>query len=382
VDVSIAGDPKVNPVLLHLLSHHFGVRLFEETLLPALPEDMPEGTATDPEKQSEGYVGLYSEKLNYLCAAASEVPEFRTECSAAIGNFSFAKMAMVHDLNEIAERMSGNQLIAAIAGDEAARAGMISAQSDIEPRTLDECSPDSEFCVVEADSSQQCAIKGIAAGQSAVVHGPPGTGKSQTITNLIATLVGQGKTVLFVAEKRAALEVVQQRLQRSKLGHLAIDLHGAELSSKKVMERVAETLNAVRHSKLPEFDALHSQFNDRRERLNAHDRRMHTPSPRTGQTLFQMQSVLLGLPEVAHSEVRWRGPELERLSPTRRVEIRNLLEEALVDVLSPQYPHLTGRNKKECPITVCVDGARRLTRRKPFGWPSKYRHFGSNTLTN
>ena len=70
--------------------------------------------------------------------------------------------------------------------------------------------------MVEADSSQQCAIAGIAIGQHAVIHGPPGTGKSQTITNLIATLVANGKRVLFVAEKRAALEVVQQRLEKTR----------------------------------------------------------------------------------------------------------------------------------------------------------------------
>ena len=123
--------------------------------------------------------------------------------------------------------------------------------------------PRREFCVVEADSSQQCAIAGIAAGQNAVIHGPPGTGKSQTITNLIATLVAQGKTILFVAEKRAALEVVQQRLQNCGLDHLAMDLHGAELSPKKVMEQVTRTLTLVRNSKTAEVEITHRQFQDR-----------------------------------------------------------------------------------------------------------------------
>ena len=105
-------------------------------------------------------------------------------------------------------------MVAAIAGDNAARGALGSSQIDIDPHTLDLKPPEQEFCVVEADFSQQCAIAGIAAGQNAVIHGPPGTGKSQTITNLIATLVAEGKTVLFVAEKRAALEVVQQRQEK------------------------------------------------------------------------------------------------------------------------------------------------------------------------
>src|SRR4029077_7019709 len=98
----------------------------------------------------------------------------------------------------------------------------------------------------DADSSQQRAIVAVVAGQSRVIHGPPGTGKSQTITNLIASLAASGRRVLFVAEKKAALEVVKNRLDAVGLGYLAIDLHGADLSPKKVMQQVANTLAAVR----------------------------------------------------------------------------------------------------------------------------------------
>jgi hypothetical protein len=79
----------------------------------------------------------------------------------------------------------------------------------------------------------------------------PGTGKSQTITNLIATPTASGKKILFVAEKRAALEVVMSRLAAVGLDHLAIDLHGAEQTPKKVMERVARTLTTVREAGRP-----------------------------------------------------------------------------------------------------------------------------------
>jgi very-short-patch-repair endonuclease len=326
VDVSIAGEPRVNPVLLHLIYQRFGVEFGSEELIPNVP-DAPESSSESADETGMRILGLYAGKLTALASRVTEAPEFRTDSSAAIGNFAFAKMAMVNDLKEAASALSEHQLIAAIAGDENARAVMIADQKDIDPYSLDDHKPDTEFCVVEADSSQQCAIDGIAVGQCAVVHGPPGTGKSQTITNLIATLVGRGKTVLFVAEKRAALEVVQQRLHRSQLGHLAIDLHGADLSSKKVMEQVAETLNTVRHSKIPDCDALHRQFMERRARLNQHDRRMHTTCERTKMTLFEMQGKLLMLPAEAKSEVRWRGPELAKLTPEKRTEIKDLLRE-------------------------------------------------------
>jgi very-short-patch-repair endonuclease len=325
VDVSIAGEPQVNPILLHILHQRFGAEIGAEDLIPYVPDT---SDSSDDGAANNAVLGLYRAKLIFLASQIEEAPEFATDCSAVIGNFAFAKMAMVNDLKEAASMMSEHELIAAIAGDDQARAGMTSGQVDVDPRSLDCHTPETEFCVVEADSSQQCAIDGIAVGQSAVVHGPPGTGKSQTITNLIATLIGKGKTILFVAEKRAALEVVQQRLNRSQLGHLAIDLHGAELSPKKVMARVAETLNTVRHSKQPDCDALHRQFQERRARLNEHDRRMHTTSNRTNMTLFAMQGKLLLLPTEAKSEVRWRGPELEKLSPTRGPDIRDLLREA------------------------------------------------------
>ena len=82
-------------------------------------------------------------------------------------------------------------------------------------------------------------------GHHLLLIGPPGTGKSQTIANLIASLAAASKRVLFVAEKRAALEVVQKRLKQVGLEHIAIDLHGADVSPKRVMEQVGADLTGV-----------------------------------------------------------------------------------------------------------------------------------------
>src|SRR5690606_9080393 len=77
----------------------------------------------------------------------------------------------------------------------------------------------------DADSSQHSALVDAVSGKSLVIEGPPGTGKSQTITNLIAAALAQGKRVLFVAEKMAALEVVKKRLDRAGLGEFCLELH-------------------------------------------------------------------------------------------------------------------------------------------------------------
>jgi uncharacterized protein DUF4011/AAA domain-containing protein len=103
--------------------------------------------------------------------------------------------------------------------------------------------PGEAHFVKDADSSQTLAILEARAGRNLVIQGPPGTGKSQTITNIIAECLGQGKTVLFVAEKMAALEVVKRRLDETHLGDAVLELHShkaAKLSVLKELERTLE----------------------------------------------------------------------------------------------------------------------------------------------
>lgn len=326
VEARVAGDVQVNTILLHQLRQRFGIVVAPETLLGGFSTHEPAGDVTEENIEAHPLTP-FRYGLEHLRTLAPDVPEFRADLSGVISNFSFVKMAMVKDIGEAGEALLSNDLIAAIAGDEVARGGLLREQKAIDPTTLDFTPPSAEFCVVDADSSQQCAIHGILAGQSAVVHGPPGTGKSQTITNLIASLIANRKTVLFVAEKRAALEVVASRLETSQLGHIAIDLHGAELSSKKVMQKVANTLTLVRESRLPDCAAVHTRLQERRAKLNAHDHRMHSICERTGISLFDMQGRLLRLPTSAQSTLRWRGVELDALSPDKHNSIRDTLRE-------------------------------------------------------
>jgi hypothetical protein len=305
-----------------------GIQVSESELMEAAaPEEREAGSADETTEFTA--LDNYQRALHALAAKVKGMPEFRTTLSATISNFSFAKLALVNDLKAAAGHLSSNDAVAAIAGDAQSRGLLGTAQISVDPRCLDDKPPDQEFCVVVADSSQQCAIAGIAVGQHAVIHGPPGTGKSQTITNLIATLVANGKRVLFVAEKRAALEVVQQRLEKCGLDHLAMDLHGAELRPKKVMERVTRTLSLVRNAKPVQSETTHRQFQERRSKLNAHDALMHTVCERVGKTIYDIQGALLRLPKEAQTSVRWRGPELAQMTPLEAEKIRDLFREAI-----------------------------------------------------
>ncbi len=320
-EIQIAGEVEVNPVLLHIFQRELNLLLTPETILTLFSSSRDIGDESGSPANLDAVLG-------FLNVKACNLPGFRAEPFAVLGNFSFHKLAMVRDLEGHHAELLANDVVAAIAGDTTARRKLGASQIDTDPASLDSIPPDNEFAVVEADSSQQCAIGGISAGQSAVVHGPPGTGKSQTITNLIATLTARGQKVLFVAEKRAALEVVMNRLKAVGLDHLAIDLHGAEQTPKKVMERVARTLSTVREAVKPVTDSVHEQFVDRRSKLNRHDAQMHTVHAPTQQTVFAMQGALLRVPSNIASPLRWRGPDLTQITPKRAERVIDLLGEA------------------------------------------------------
>src|SRR5262249_45838309 len=104
--------------------------------------------------------------------------------------------------------------------------------------------PESTFQVIDADSSQLRAIAAVARGHDLVLEGPPGTGKSQTITNLIAQALADGKSVLFVAEKMAALQVVYNRLVSVGLGEFCLEIHSTKANKRAVMKELASALDA------------------------------------------------------------------------------------------------------------------------------------------
>ena len=198
-------------------------------------------------------------------------------------------MAMVRDLQESAELLVANDLIAALAGDSEAKQSIDSKTQNPEPREFDKILPQTEFLILDADSSQQSAIAAVTAGQSAVIHGPPGTGKSQTIANLVATLAAAGSRVLFVAEKRAALQVVLKRLQQVGLDKIAVDLHGADVSSKRVTEQLSSALTAVRQAGPVDCERMHQQYVERRQRLNRHVEKLHRKRTPGNKSVYQLQ---------------------------------------------------------------------------------------------
>lgn len=200
------GDVVVNPALKYRLRHDFDVEL--------PPFDPYDGFGEDAD--IPGYL-----------LAVGELGRDRgwtVQSDSWLSHFSFEKLVMYEDLS------------AAGTGEDVARHPVLAAICDIAHLDAPEVSfedldaryelPDT-FPVVDADSSQLEVIARARAGQSLVVQGPPGTGKSQTIVNLVGQAIRDGKSVLFVSEKRAALEVVHRRLRDAGLADLCLDLSPA-----------------------------------------------------------------------------------------------------------------------------------------------------------
>lgn len=306
-----AGDVQINRVLIDELNTYYACRIDPDTLL-----------SEDVEKQDD--VRAIFARLR---VSTREVADFDVVERVILGNFSFLKLAIVQDLHEGGDLLAGHDVIAALAGAEDARAAILRNREPIDLRSLDQIAPEQEFLVLDADSSQQRVIAAVLQGQHGVIQGPPGTGKSQTIANLIASLVAQGQRVLFVAEKRAALEVVQRRLEHVGLGHLALDLHGADVARSTVIGRFAENLDMVRASLPVDATAIHQPFSDRRSRLNQHVVKIHDPRPPFGLSVYTIQGRLLRIPLEARTTTRWRGEQIARLDSATVAALSDVLVE-------------------------------------------------------
>jgi very-short-patch-repair endonuclease len=299
-DLTLAEEAEYNPVLLHYLNEHFGSALD----LSALPDD--------PDEKSWHGIG---ESFVALALACAQVPGFATERTLAVGSFSYQKLPMVNDLHADLEILLESDVIAALAGDAPAQEALRGTSSDsIEPSLPDHTPPADEFLVLDADSSQNYAINAAFGGSHVVIKGPPGTGKSQTIANLIAGLMARGKRVLFVAEKRAAIDAVLGRLRPAELDTWVMDLHDGLSNRRRVAQQLADTLERASRTGIPDVSALHRELVASRERLINHSDMMHRPHQPWGFTAYELQALRLEVGEVKPS-FRFRGARLTAATP-------------------------------------------------------------------
>lgn len=272
---AIEDEPVVNPTLIELCQRNYRL-------------DLPE---LDPESATplDDFFAAVEELV-----AGPRFKDWRVRREIHLGLFSFAKLLMYLDLSparwpegqSIGEHPLVTRLCGtATAGDEGAD-GNIQNESKID----DELHPRDCFQVVDADSSQQVAILTAKRGTSMVIEGPPGTGKSQTITNIIAECIGAGKSVLFVAEKAAALEVVKRNLDRVGLGEFALAMHSRQANKRAILDELDRALRFEYAGPLPHEGDADELFR-LRNRLNEYVHRLHERIAPLGISRFEAMAI-------------------------------------------------------------------------------------------
>ena len=221
-------EPRFNTTLLEMLRRDFGIEI------RGLDGDLPQD-------RSGIDVGLI---WNRVRRAVKDVPGFEVVEDVELGHFSFVKYLMWKDLVDRTEALRNNSVVRHLMDTPGAPYG--SSVDFVAPARLDQdYGPSDLLTALPADSSQMAAIAAADRGKDFVVIGPPGTGKSQTISNLIGHLLGKGKTVLFLSEKTAALDVVYRRLDEVGLGRFCLELHSNKARKTDVLKQLETALQTA-----------------------------------------------------------------------------------------------------------------------------------------
>lgn len=217
-----------------------------------------------------------------------------------IGLFSFAKFVMYKDLDEYQGLIKKSKLVGTICGltdEKQVSTDNICPLSELDKRVQ----PQTTYQILDADSSQQQAIQVVKSGNNLVIEGPPGTGKSQTIANIIAELLSQNKKVLFVSQKIAALDVVKTRLDRNGLSPYCLELHSNKTNKKRVLDELLNTLgcNFAGHYDLGSLSKLSSDI----KTLKNYSQDLHTPLGTLQYSPFEALGIVLNnsnIPEIRY----------------------------------------------------------------------------------
>ncbi|SEA41320.1 DUF3320 domain-containing protein [Paraburkholderia sartisoli] len=229
----------------------------------------------------------------------------------SVGFFSFAKFLMYRDLDQTVwpkgATIADRPLIRSLLADGFAD-GKDLAHEDA---NIDGLIPPSEMLhILDCDSSQALAIHEVRRGKNLVIQGPPGTGKSQTIANIIAAAVKDGKSVLFVAEKMAALDVVKRRLDDKGVGDACLELHSNKANKRAVLDELRRTWE-LGAPKVADPGSLFARLTEARDSLNAHAKNLHAVDSKSELSPFQVIGHLVRLREQGErpNDIQLETPE-------------------------------------------------------------------------
>jgi len=214
-----------------------------------------------------------SKVLNIIRSQLKSQKRWDVDPIAFLGIFSFSKFVMWHDIHNNSDKLAQNKIVASLMSGK--------REFELDNEEHQSFNFDKEFHPADlatpiiADASQYAAIIAAMQNKSFILHGPPGTGKSQTITNMIANALYQGKRVLFVAEKMAALSVVQTRLEKLGLAPFCLELHSNKSKKSAVLEQLQRSTDIVKKTSPLEYKAEADRINELRQDLNYYAAALH-----------------------------------------------------------------------------------------------------------
>ena len=209
--------------------------------------------------------------------AVKEQAGFELVEELVLGSFSFAKYLMWKDLSDRLDDLKENPFVKHLVDNP--RDPYPQASTFIERDEIDQkLDPATVYTPLNCDSSQLVAVDASARSQDFVLEGPPGTGKSETIANIIAHNIGLGRKVLFVAEKMAALNVVYRRLEKAGLDHLCLELHSNKANKRAVLDQLNKAWQKRKGLNPKEWETNVAELRKRKDQLNSYVRALHAKS--------------------------------------------------------------------------------------------------------
>ncbi|MDY5969491.1 MAG: DUF3320 domain-containing protein, partial [Bacteroidales bacterium] len=223
--------------------------------------------------------------LSVVEAAVKGQPRWEVKEWCMMGIFSFNKFLMWNDIHSNAGRLAQNPVVASLVEGKL-HPRVLTSVGDYPQKPLEDIVDEQNIVLpIPTDASQAEAVVAAHYGQSFVLHGPPGSGKSQTITNIIANALYHGKRVLFVAEKMAALQVVQRRLRKIGLEPFCLELHSNKARKADVLEQLQRTSEVARQAGNPDFALQVRQIHALRQKLDEYVEVIHRKYP-SGLSLY------------------------------------------------------------------------------------------------
>ena len=262
----------MNTSLFEKLREDFGIQIPGVSTVP-MEDDQP----------------AYRKLFNTVLSSITGRPGWTVLERACIGTFSYGEYMLWRDMHDHRDEFSKHPFVESLIEG---RLTWTPKEDFMAAEDLDhQVGARQVLMPLSADASQLAAVKAALDGRSFVMHGPPGTGKSQTISNMIANAIYQGKSVLFVAKKLPALEVVRERLDDIGLGPFCLQLHGSKANRQYILSQMQETLALEKTAKDPMYESAGAQIDVLAKKIRALNESLNKEQ-RCGLTLYELMGMM------------------------------------------------------------------------------------------